>query len=161
MNIQSYLVERGPGETGPWERVGSVMASGGTGDLHYALDDAASSPGTRWYRLTAVEFDGTRKTWPAVRMDAAASASFEAALFPQPLQAGDAAYLRLRVPAEDRYVLRVTDVIGREMAPGRDLGARTGETLLPLDVTRLRSGLYLVELRKRDGAARVLRLIVR
>ncbi|MBR9975896.1 MAG: hypothetical protein KFF77_09980 [Bacteroidetes bacterium] len=162
VNIQSYLVERGPGETGPWQVVGSVMASGGTGDLRYALDDRSARSGTRWYRLTAVEFDGTRKTWPAVRLDGTTAApSFEALLFPQPVAAGDAVYLRLRTPVEETYRLRVTDVIGREMLPTRDITTQAGETLLSLDATRLRAGLYLVELRKRDGATRVLRLLVR
>lgn len=162
VNIQSYLVERGPGETGPWEGVGSVIASGGTGDLRYSFDDLTpSAAAARWYRLTAVEFDGTRKTWPAVRLDATASPLFDAALFPQPMSAGDAAYLRLHTPSEEVYTLRVTDVIGRAVLATRDVATRPGETLLPLDAGRLRAGLYLVELRKRVGAARVLRLLVR
>ena len=77
------------------------------------------------------------------------------------MTAGDAAYLRLRTPADEVYTLRVTDVIGREMSSVRTITMQAGETLLPLDATRLWVGLYLVELRKRDGAARVLRLLVR
>ena len=162
VNIQSYLVERGRSETGPWEPVGALPASGGTGDLRYTLDDARSSDlGTMWYRLTAVEFDGTRKTWPAVRLNGdGAPQPFKAELSPQPAQSGGTAYVRLHAPVDDAVTIRLLDLLGKEVMPARQVPIPAGEALLPLPLRGLRAGLYLLELRLGGGAARVLRLVV-
>lgn len=167
-HIIHYAVERGGFEYGPWRHAGTVAATGGSGDLRYRFVDAgaASAAGTSvttWYRLTAVEYDGSRKSFPAVALRAAGETSpLSLSLFPQPaLRQDGLVYMRIQSPASDAVTLRVTDVLGREVLPVRRFALESGGSVLPLQLAGLNAGLYLLEARSSGAAPIVRRLLVR
>ena len=167
-NIMLYAVERGDSEEGPWRQAGSVAAAGGNGDLPYRFEDPDAAreigaSGFTWYRLTAVEYDGSRKSFPAVALRAAGETSpLSLSLFPQPaLRQDGLVYLRIQSPASDAVTLRVTDLLGREVLPVRRFVLEAGGSLLPLQVAGLKAGVYLLEARIGGAAPLVRRLLVR
>ncbi len=167
-NIMLYTVERGESERGPWRHAGTVTAAGGSGNLLYRLEDpdAARETGASaltWYRLTAVEYDGSRKTFPAVALRRSGDASpLSLSLFPQPAPRREGVvYLRIQSPVPEAVTLRVTDLLGREALSARRILLETGGSVLTLDVSGLNAGWYLVEARSSGIAPIVRRLLVR
>ncbi|MFZ1730207.1 MAG: hypothetical protein WBQ23_07280 [Bacteroidota bacterium] len=168
-NIQQYMIERSSSEYGPWNIVGSVASRGGQGNISYELEDvnaasyaADGSPASIiWYRLTALEFDGTRKIFPPVMVSRSGEAiQMDLSVFPQPVphDAGTV-YLRLQSPGQESVTVRVTDILGKDMLPRQSLPVNAGRTLLPLRVSGLPAGLYLIEARMQSGAVRVQKFI--
>ncbi|MBE0645756.1 MAG: T9SS type A sorting domain-containing protein [Bacteroidetes bacterium] len=173
-NIQQYLVERGGTESGPWSLAGSISARGGEGNLAYAFEDNDADPGrvaagqwrdggSAWYRLTAQEFDGSRKIFPPVMVDRSERMRpLEMSLFPQPVSpAVGSVYLLMQSPQAEEVTLRVVDLLGREALPQRQFTVEAGRTLLPLRIEHLFPGVYLVQTRLRNGSTKTQRLIVR
>ncbi len=174
VNIQQYQVERGGTENGPWAVVGTVAARGGTGNLSYAIDDENAEwnagpagdkepSGGIWYRLTALQYDGSKRIFPPVMVEHTAQLlPLQCALFPQPVSSQDGmVYLRLQSPAAEDVSLRVVDLLGQEVQPARQYTVGAGRTLLPLRIGDVTSGIYLIVLRTGSGAVRTQRMIVR
>ncbi|MDX9760054.1 MAG: hypothetical protein RBU27_12915 [Bacteroidota bacterium] len=166
-DILHYVVERSAMEHGPWRVVGTVPATGGSGELRYSFMDARSPAdetwSRAWYRVVAVDFDGTRKTFPAVTLHRIGEQAVPLAvsMFPQPARrAQGVVYLRLTAPAAAEMMLRVTDVLGTEVMPARILRVDAGSTVLPLRVDGLRPGFYFVRLDGGDVGRRLARLLV-
>ena len=166
-NIMHYVVEWSAAEHGPWRAVGTVPATGGSGNLHYDFlhvrNPAANAMHRSWYRLVAVEFDGTRKTFPAVMLhgNGEQAAPLAMSMFPQPAtRAQGAVYLRWTAPVASELTLRVTDVLGTEVMPARILHVDAGSTVLPLRVDGLRPGFYFVRLDGAEVGRRMARLLV-
>lgn len=166
-NVLHYVVERSATEQGPWQFVGAVPANGGTGDRRYRFTDAehpdeAGTHSSVWYRLTAVEFDGTRTTVPAVRLHGSGDAApFAISLFPQPApREPGVVQLRVTTPVTTEMTLHVTDVLGAAVMPARHLRIGAGAAVLPLRVAGLRPGLYFVHLDGGNAGRRVARLLL-
>lgn len=159
-DLDRYVVERG-GDEGGFDQdgrgttVGQVLPKGTSSgaSTHYELADRTAPPGTSYYRLRAIDTDGTQQVSDVVAVGRARETTLS--LSPNPTHGKTI----LNVPSAgsaDRTVV-LTDVSGRELSR-HVISAGANQTAL--DVAGLPRGVYLVRMLGPDGGGGA-RLVVK
>jgi hypothetical protein len=150
-----FEVQRRPeGESIFADLAGSFESGRGTTNYpqKYAYADTSVAPGTWFYRVKQIDLDGTVHFTDAVRVEVAAGdadgpvpGSYSVGQnFPNPFN--PTTRINYGVPTLSHIVLRVVDILGRDIATLVDGVEGPGNKSVPFDGSRLASGMYFYRL---------------
>ena len=127
------------------------LANGGNSSvqLNYAFTDNNVTGLRQYYRLRQVDFDGRSKISNIVllKSDKPALITLDG-FFPNP--ATTTINMLVGAPAKDKITVVVNDMAGRAMIT-RNMNVETGSNTLPLDISALAGGSYVIKLISSDG----------
>jgi|GEM_PF-2141583 len=121
-----------------------AMGGNSSSPLNYSFIDNYPGATKQYYRLRQVDMDSRSKlsTIVLIKGDKPASLSIDG-LFPNP--AGSSVNMIIAVPGKDRVTILLTDMIGKILLQ-KVVEVETGSNTIPVDISRLNSGSYLVKL---------------
>lgn len=141
INALEYVVEK-TFNGRDFEFVSRVKAAGNSSvTLNYRAVDNSPAPGTAFYRLKQVDYDGTY-TYSKLIAARFADKSEDQTVFPNPSDDG-VVNLRLVTMDDASLDLTVVDVNGK-VVKHAVVEATSGFNLIPLDLTSLNDGYYLL-----------------
>lgn len=124
----------------------NTQAVGGTSSdmLNYAFTDLSPAGSRQYYRLRQEDIDGRSKLSNIVliRGDKPVSLSIDG-LFPNP--ANTVVNVLIAAPGRDQVKVIITDMAGRTMLQ-KQVSVETGANTVPVDISKLTNGTYLVKL---------------
>lgn len=127
------------------------LAPGGSSslELNYAFTDNNVTGLRQYYRLRQVDFDGRSKISNIVllKSDKPTLITLDG-FFPNP--ATTTINMLIGSPAKDKIMVIVTDMAGRAMIT-KNMNVETGSNTLPLDISALAGGSYVIKLISSDG----------
>ncbi len=86
INNEKFILEKSF-DANNWFKIAEVKGAGNsTNILTYSFVDDALISGTQYYRLTQIDFDGTKETFEAIDVSKIATAPFEIKVFPNPMK---------------------------------------------------------------------------
>ena len=146
-NNSGFEVQRSTDGTS-FTTIGFVIsqAPGGssTTQLDYSFNDFQMTGSLQFYRLRQVDFDNHSKFSSIVRIkgEKPVKLTFDG-LFPNP--ANTVVNVMIDAPNRDKATLTVTDIAGRTMIQ-QPVSIETGSNTIPLDISRLTRGTYMVKI---------------
>jgi hypothetical protein len=142
-DLSRYEVERSLSPTGGFEKIGTVAASNGQAIRNYNFADRADGPPTRYYRLKMVDRNGSTAFSNIVRVVIGSTIAAELVAI-TPGSAPGTQQLKVWASEALQADVEVRDVSGKllKVFPAQNLIA--GENKLPLDLSGLSAGAYLV-----------------
>jgi hypothetical protein len=127
------------------------LAPGGysTSKLDYAYTDNNVTGSRQFYRLRQVDFDGRSKLSNIVllKSDKPTIITLDG-MFPNP--AVSVVNMLIASPAKDRVLMTLVDMSGRTVLQ-KQLNVETGSNTIPVDVSGLAGGTYMVRLQSGNG----------
>ncbi len=122
----------------------NTLAANSTMPLHYAFTDNNVSGDQQYYRLRQVDLDGRSQISQIILIKGDQPTTFTIdGLFPNP--ANTLVHLLIAAPTQGQLTVLITDILGRTVIQ-QDLQVETGSSTLPLDISRLSAGTYLLHL---------------
>ncbi|SEP63146.1 T9SS type A sorting domain-containing protein [Neolewinella agarilytica] len=140
INNEKFLVERSA-DARNWASIGEIMADSGSGENTYTLLDESPLPGSNYYRIRQVDFNGTFSFSEVLLVDVAFG---QERAYPNPFSGALTVYSAV---ADEVQVL---DLQGREVARFQHLG--DGAQVQNLD---LKSGVYTLRMLASGAVLRV------
>jgi hypothetical protein len=143
LNALEYVVEKTLNGK-DFEFVSRVEAAGNSSvTLSYRTVDLNPAPGMAFYRLKQVDYDGSY-TYSKLVAARYADHTDDMSVFPNPSDDG-VVNLKLLSETDTNYELTVFDINGR-VVDVRMIDAARGFNLVPVDLTALNSGYYLLRI---------------
>ena len=152
-NYGFYVQRRTPGESAFSTLPGSFESGHGTTShpQEYSYSDTSVGAGEWFYRLRQIDLDGAVHYSDALQVDIAADADRRLPgsysldqNFPNPFN--PATRINYQVPTPSHIVLRVVDILGREVALLVNGLEDPGNKSVQFDASRLASGMYFCRL---------------
>jgi hypothetical protein len=145
-----------------FRHLGRVAGAGTSGQAHsYQFVDkdlARYAAPLVYYRLRQVDADGTSTYSPVRTVAVPLEGGFLVQVYPNPSTPGAAVALSIRTGQAGPAMLRLTDVLGRELSQ-QQASVPAGTTTLPLpEAGQLATGVYLLRVQQ-GGQQQVLRLV--
>lgn len=132
------------------ESLAQVQGLGGPQQVQaYDLIDPAPYFGTSFYRLKAVDKNGTVEYSSWVEVYVKPQADWQIAAFPNPT--ADQLFVRLEGLEAGAYTLRLFDLMGRDMGISEQWQADTGAYETGFSLAALPAGIYVLSLRAEQG----------
>jgi len=162
-NNMGFELERGQGEAGSivWENIGFVDGAGTTTEAQdYTFFDANPISGQSFYRIKQIDFDGSVSYSDRIEIQMDQVYKGIGEFYPNPSETGEVYITYPHANEQDlRVSVKVFDLEGKlhiEQVTYLNQGERT----LALDLTSLKTGMYLVKLTDR-GQTNYRKLIIR
>jgi photosystem II stability/assembly factor-like uncharacterized protein len=135
-----------------WVKIGYVEGNGTTVDLHnYSFADNDISAGNYSYRLKQIDFDGSFTYTDAVEVEILNADSYVLQQnYPNPFN--PETRISFGVPAGEHTTLKVTDILGNEVATLLNERIPAGSYEMNFDASALPSGIYFYTLQSGDFA---------
>jgi hypothetical protein len=147
-NSDYFSVERST-DGRHFERTGAVKAKGHSSTLQgYTFTDTAPAQGTNYYRLRQVDLDGSF-TFSAVVAARAAGSAVEGKLLAYPNSTAADLTLAIEGMQDEAVSIEVLDLLGKPHLQ-KAIKLKAANNTVPLDLTNLSSGVYLVMVRGRE-----------
>ena len=152
-NYGFYVQRRTPGESAFSTLPGSFESGHGTTShpQEYSYSDTSAGAGEWFYRLRQIDLDGAVHYSDALQVDIASDADRRLPgsysldqNFPNPFN--PATRINYQVPTPSHIVLRVVDILGREVALLVNGLEDPGNKSVQFDASRLASGMYFCRL---------------
>jgi hypothetical protein len=156
INNEKFIVEKSF-DANNWFQIAEVKGAGNSANvLNYSFFDDALILGTQYYRLTQIDFDGTKETFKAIDVSKIATAPFEIKVFPNPMNeevkvsffADKQGYSRFRIYAES----------GQEMYFGL-VGTLQGENSFSFNTSHFAEGIYVFKIEKENGVVSTVKVV--
>lgn len=129
------------------------QANGGnsTSELSYSFIDNNITGSLQFYRLRQVDLDNHSKFSNIVRIKGERPVTLTIdALFPNP--ASRVVNVQINAPNKDKATLMITDIAGRTMSQ-KVVSIEIGSNTIPMDISRLTRGIYMVKLVYENNSA--------
>lgn len=151
--LNGFVLERSIGtDTTAWQFAASTTA--GVVDGKYRLTDSQPPMGLSYYRLGLRRPDGSIDYTVPI---ASSSVTSDNRIFPNPVP-GNQTQLSYLSATDDILTLAVYDELGR-LCHKEYATVRIGLNVLPLQTSRLNTGLYLIRLNTQQGISQSIRLV--
>lgn len=143
-NNSGFQVERK--STGDFESIGFVPGFGTTTEpMSYSFTDVNINPGTYYYRLKQIDFDGTFEYSDAVEVDIDAPGEFTLNQnYPNPFN--PSTKITFSLASDANVTLKIFDVLGREVMTIINQSLTAGAHTYDFEATGLNSGAYFYKL---------------
>ena len=148
VNNDHFLIERSE-DGSTWNTLGKVTGSGTTNTITaYSFRDKTPLNGRGYYRLKQIDFDSKYEYSDVITIENAIHDIGIVTLYPNPVNKG---ILNIAFSTSDEkdVLIEVLDHSGRTLVSGKVVSA-TGSNLITLDISGLRSGLYMMRLMKEN-----------
>lgn len=145
LNNSGFEIEKSmlPGE---WNKIGFVAGSGTTTETRsYSYIDENLDPGTFYYRLKQIDYDGSYAYSDEIQVDIVTP--FDFALeqnYPNPFNPSTT--IKYSVPQNSQVNIKVYNLIGQEVKEIVNEEKSVGKYEINFDATGLSSGIYLVKM---------------
>ncbi len=146
INNDHFILERSDdGEN--WTAFAQVKGAGNSNTtLSYYHKDVANFSGVRYYRLTQVDFDGTKETFNTVSVSKSSNIAFS--VLPNPMQ--DEVLVQYSANSNGYYRFKVLSESGQELYSA--LAATVeGENSFKFNTSWLASGMYIFSIESENG----------
>jgi photosystem II stability/assembly factor-like uncharacterized protein len=142
LNNQGFDVERAsiPGQ---WEKIGFVTGSGTTTEKRsYIYEDNALDPGTYYYRLKQIDYDGSFEYSDEIEVEITAPFNFVLEQnYPNPFN--PTTKIKYSVPNDGLVNIAIYNVLGEKVADLVNTFQKTGHHEIDFNANELASGLYM------------------
>jgi len=153
--LSGFVLERSLGaDTISWQAVGTMSA--GLANGQYNLTDPQPTRGLHYYRLGLQRPDGSIDYTTLVPSDSNAQVAY-IQLFPNPVT-GTQAQLSYIAATNEDLTIRIYDELGR-LHQQATATVRAGLNVLPVEVSSLLAGFYLMRLTSDQGISQNIRLV--
>ena len=155
LNSSHFDIERAASANGAWTLIGSIAAQGTrTTEMRYTYDDNTLPLSARQvlYRLRMVDHDGRYRYSPVLPVSLNCKA-IGVSVFPNPVNEGR---LQVSISGAEGDVQAALRNLSGQLMTSRTLRAGTTS----LDVSGLAAGLYVLDLRFRDGRSEKARVVI-
>lgn len=144
LNNRGFILERSAdGKT--FEALANIASKAKDGNssarIRYSYDDMLPLHGDNFYRLVQADLDGRLTYSQALHIRASYGAGSNLSAYPNPADA--ALYLDMNLPSARTVTISVTDVSGKVVLQ-QQTALKAGANLFSLDVSGLKSGIYLL-----------------
>ncbi len=149
-DVLRYEIERSRTGAGAGERIGEVAATGAT---HYSFIDNAPLAGANYYRLRAVDIDGSAQYSDWRVLDFGADGDAPAVqLLPNPTNGNTVISLSEATAVEVRLFNHLGQLVDTQQFPAQ-------QNRHALDVSRLPSGIYTLQIQSAGAWVQTLKLV--
>jgi hypothetical protein len=156
-NVQNYIIERSRNGR-DFSKLGSKPPSNVAGAIAtYSWVDENSSRGDNFYRIVSMDATGDKRYSPVVKLSIA-NGNTDVLIYPNPVING-AVKLQLSNAASGRYIARVIAKDGAVMMM-KQFNCNTPDHIETLQVEKLASGNYSIELLQPDGMKSLTNLVI-
>jgi len=140
-----------------WFTIAEIDGAGNsTNFLKYSYTDDALIVGVQYYRLTQIDFDGTKETFKTIDVSKTSTTPYEIKVFPNPMKeevkvsfyAEKQGYSRFRIYAEN----------GKEIYAGL-VGTLQGENAFNFNTSHFAEGTYIFKIEKENGVVSSVKVI--
>jgi hypothetical protein len=139
----TFQIERSANAT-DFSPIGEVKGAGNSNAVkNYTFTDATPLSGVNYYRLKAVDYNGAATLSKIVSVNFTGKNGDKTAVYPNP--ASDVLRVDYTSDAAATTDIQVTDLTGRVII-SQNVSVTKGANLLPLNITSLPSGAYLVKI---------------
>ncbi len=139
INTSNYVVERSS-DGNNFSTAGSVAA---TGSSHYSFTDVNPYSGSNYYRIKAVDKDGSTKYSNVVRVNTTAANTASMSVYPNPVQ-NKIINIQLSGLSNANYTLSLINTNGQQVV-AKQLGTLNGNTSISVPLNSLvPTGMYTV-----------------
>ena len=144
INNDFFQIERVVRLDDGWISIGEVDGNGTTTDAHiYAYTDGdIAQSGTYFYRLKQVDYDEGYEYSDIIKIEVLLNSDAGLRLYPNP--AHDKITLDIMVITSDIAEVSIYDFVGRKVTRTSTHEVLTGHNRIPLDITSIPAGAYLV-----------------
>ena len=133
-----------------WNKINEQLSTAVThGGAVYHYTDHNPNPGMTYYRLHIIENDNT-DSYSKIEVVYIGTSSVQFNIYPNP--ADDKVNIELVSMDEDVAYLQLSDVLGRTLIPHQASKLMTGVTVIPLDLSSLTPGAYILQVTTKSGA---------
>jgi hypothetical protein len=131
-----------------WISVGFVKGAGASNTPHeYSFTDQELAPGPYSYRVKQVDRNGSFMYWKEIQVDVGAAPRMFSLSQNYPNPFNPTTTIEFTIPADGRVMLKVYDILGREVATLLDENRKAGEyQRVVFDASRFSSGVYFAVL---------------
>lgn len=142
-NNEGFFVERRTVDGSGWTEIGFIEGHGSTLEAQsYFFTDGVPLPGTNYYRLRQVDFDGSTQLSHIVTIERQGDAFSLVNVFPVP--ASKEVTLQVNSPDEMELTVTVTDFFDRVISIRKTISQR-GINNLSVDLGNIAPGVYFVQ----------------
>ncbi len=147
IDVDHYVVEHSFNGIS-YSAIGSVTANNNSGQNNYTFTDNGLAAGVHYYRIRRVDKDGKTELSGVQSIKIAVSGA-NVQIRPNPVT-GTALVLAVSVQQNIKTTVQVMSVDGKVLLQ-QNVTFNTGNNLLNMDVTRVPSGVYMVQVQLKDG----------
>lgn len=149
VNINRFELETSTdGET--WYKINEQLSSAVTnGGAAYHYTDYRPALGINYYRLHIVENDHTH-SYSRMEVVNTVTSSGHWSIYPNPAE--DNINIEWTSINEDLAYLQLSDVLGRTLIPNKAVEITAGVNLIPLNISSLTPGTYILQITTKSGA---------
>jgi hypothetical protein len=138
-----FQIERSA-NTVDFSPIGEVKGAGNSKALNnYSFTDLTPLSGINYYRLKAIDYFGKTSVSRIVAVNFSDKNNDKVTVYPNP--AGDVLRLDMTASEASNKTIHITDLAGRVLL-SQNISVSKGANLLPLTVSSLASGMYLVKM---------------
>jgi hypothetical protein len=153
INTSTFKVQRSAGGAANWQTIATVQAMGQSSTLvNYQVYDANPGAGNNLYRLLSIDMDDKLYYSPIRRVNFNKKCTYS--IYPNP--AGDMLHITTDNINGINGVLIIENMHGQAVLSKR---AAVATGVLPLNVSTLTSGLYLLTIINNDGEVNTIKLV--
>jgi Secretion system C-terminal sorting domain len=138
----TFQIERSANATN-FSPIGEVKGAGNSNAVNnYTFTDATPLSGVNYYRLKAVDFNGSATLSKVVSVNFVGKGGDKTAVYPNPTH--DVLRVDFTATEASTTTLQVTDLLGRVLL-SQNVSVAKGANLVPFNVSSLPSGAYLLK----------------
>jgi hypothetical protein len=163
INNKGFEVQRS-GNNYDYHSIGFInsLAADGTSNavLHYTFEDNAPTDDQPYYRLAQRDIiDGSSKLSPVITIHGENSTVLSfGGMFPNP--ANEQVNIQLNAPSKDQLTLIIIDGNGQQVLT-KAVTIEAGSNIIPVDLSKLSKGSYLVKLICKQGCEKLVQRLVK
>ncbi len=155
-NNNGFEIERNRNnDAQEWERIGFVEGNGTTTEPHsYSFEDEVEEPGSYFYRLKQIDYDGSFEYSSVIEVDVKPITEFSLSQnYPNPFNPSTKIKFNIPSPYQGEgqrvrfTTLKVYDVLGNEVATLVNEEKPAGTYEVEFDASNLSSGIYYYQLK--------------
>jgi len=150
INNEKFILEKSF-DANNWFQIAEIKGAGNSNNiLNYSFVDDALILGIQYYRLTQVDFDGTKETFEIIDVAAATTAIKDLNVFPIPMK--DEVKVMFNASKEGYVRFKIYSESGQEIYSAL-VATVNGENVFNFNTSQFSEGIYLFKIEKEDGSS--------
>ncbi|MFZ9848863.1 MAG: T9SS type A sorting domain-containing protein, partial [Flavobacteriales bacterium] len=149
INNEKFILEKSF-DANNWFQIAEIKGAGNSNNiLNYSFVDDALILGIQYYRLTQVDFDGTKETFEIIDVASSSTATNDLKVFPNPMKEEVKVMFNTSIIGYARF--KIYSESGQEIYSAL-VATVKGENVFNFNTSQFSEGIYLFKIEKEDGS---------